>query len=169
MSINLPTGIEESFKEKYLVFEINQRNYSLPISIVREIMEYVEVDSIPMAPAFIVGAINLRGEVIPVISLAIRFGMEQQAVNSRTCIVIVEVQRDQQILVIGLMVDMVTRVLDLDVQNIDEVPSLGGQLENRFVKGLAKSDERLLAIVEVDELLTVRDMDLLGEVMNDAY
>lgn len=158
-----------SQSEKYLVFDIGKRSYSLPISIVREIMEYVDVDPIPMVPGFITGAINLRGNVVPVLSLAVRLGQEQQPVTSRTCIVIVDVERSGEQMIIGLMVDIVSRVLDLNLDAIDEVPTLGGQLESRFVKGLAKSEERLLAILEVDELLTIREMDLLEEVMDGAF
>ncbi|WP_375753733.1 chemotaxis protein CheW [Vibrio sp. HN007] len=157
---------QDATTEKYLVFEVGRKPFSLPISIVREVMEYTEVDPIPTAPAFVVGAINLRGNVIPVLSLALRFGEEQSVVSNRTCIVIVEVLRSGESLVIGLLVDLVTKVLELDLDRVDDVPSLGGQLENRFIKGLAKTENQLLSILQVDELLTIRDMDLPVEESN---
>ncbi|KZN30251.1 hypothetical protein N480_04715 [Pseudoalteromonas luteoviolacea S2607] len=153
-------------KDKYLAFELNHATYSINISLVKEIMEYVEVDPIPMAPDFIIGAINLRGEVIPVFDLSLRLGKLPQALTNRTCIIIAECLFNEQQITIGLKVDIVTKVLDISSADIDKVPSIGGQFHSRFVLGLAKLPDKLMTILDISKILTLDDMKLIEDLNN---
>ncbi|MCF6439405.1 chemotaxis protein CheW [Pseudoalteromonas luteoviolacea] len=153
-------------KDKYLAFELNHASYSINISLVKEIMEYVEVDPIPMAPEFIIGAINLRGEVIPVFDLSLRLGKQPQDITNRTCIIIAECQFNCQEITIGLKVDMVTKVLDISSTDIDGVPSIGGQFQSRFVLGLAKLPDKLMTILDISKILTLDDIKLIEDLNN---
>lgn len=153
-------------KDKYLAFELNHASYSINISLVKEIMEYIEVDPIPMAPEFIIGAINLRGEVIPVFDLSLRLAKQPQEITNRTCIIIAECQFNAQEITIGLKVDMVTKVLDISGADIDSVPSIGGQFHSRFVLGLAKLPDKLMTILDISKILTLDDMKLIEDLNN---
>ncbi|MCF2858157.1 chemotaxis protein CheW [Pseudoalteromonas sp. SMS1] len=153
-------------KDKYLAFELNHASYSINISLVKEIMEYVEVDPIPMAPEFIIGAINLRGEVIPVFDLSLRLAKQPQEITNRTCIIIAECLFNEQQITIGLKVDMVTKVLDISAADIDKVPSIGGQFHSRFVMGLAKLPDKLMTILDISKILTLDDMKLIEDLNN---
>jgi purine-binding chemotaxis protein CheW len=151
-------------KDKYLAFELNNMPYAVPISLVKEIMEFITVDPIPMAPDFIIGAINLRGEVIPVFDLSIRLAKDKQPCTNRTCIIIVECEFKNIPIVIGFKVDMVTKVLDISMDEIDTVPSIGGQFQSRFVMGLAKLDTNLLTILDISKLLTINEFELIQDI-----
>ncbi|WP_081310428.1 chemotaxis protein CheW [Pseudoalteromonas luteoviolacea] len=153
-------------KDKYLAFELNHASYSINISLVKEIMEYVEVDPIPMAPDFIIGAINLRGEVIPVFDLSLRLGKQPQELTNRTCIIIAECLFNEQQITIGLKVDIVTKVLDISGSDIDSVPSIGGQFHSRFVLGLAKLPDKLMTILDISKILTLDDIKLIEDLNN---
>ncbi|MBQ4836713.1 MULTISPECIES: chemotaxis protein CheW [Pseudoalteromonas] len=153
-------------KDKYLAFELNHASYSINISLVKEIMEYIEVDPIPMAPEFIIGAINLRGEVIPVFDLSLRLGKQSQDITNRTCIIIAECLFNSQQITIGLKVDMVTKVLDISGADIDAVPSIGGQFHSRFVLGLAKLPDKLMTILDISKILTLDELKLIEDLNN---
>ncbi|ESP91018.1 MULTISPECIES: chemotaxis protein CheW [Pseudoalteromonas] len=153
-------------KDKYLAFELNHASYSINISLVKEIMEYIEVDPIPMAPEFIIGAINLRGEVIPVFDLSLRLGKQSQEITNRTCIIIAECLFNNQEITIGLKVDMVTKVLDISGADIDAVPSIGGQFHSRFVLGLAKLPDKLMTILDISKILTLDELKLIEDLNN---
>ncbi|MCG7560942.1 MULTISPECIES: chemotaxis protein CheW [Pseudoalteromonas] len=149
--------------DKYLAFELNGASYSISISIVREIMEYIEVDKIPMAPDFIIGAINLRGLVIPVFDLSVRLNKPAQPNTNRTCIIVAECNYKAQNITVGLKVDMVTKVLDIPAHEIDQVPSIAGQFHSRFVYGLAKLTDNLMTILDITKILTLDDVQLFDD------
>ncbi|AZZ97922.1 MULTISPECIES: chemotaxis protein CheW [Pseudoalteromonas] len=149
--------------DKYLAFELNGAPYSISIAIVREIMEYIEVDKIPMAPEFIIGAINLRGLVIPVFDLSVRLNKPAQAITNRTCIIVAECDYKAQNITVGLKVDMVTKVLDIPAHEVDQVPSIAGQFHSRFVYGLAKLKDNLMTILDITKILTLNDVQLFDD------
>lgn len=151
-------------KNKYLAFEINQTTYCIGLSNVKEIMEYMTVDPIPMTPDYIIGAINLRGEIIPVFDLSIRLGKPSQALTSRTCIIIAESEFDGIAITLGLKVDIVSRVLDIAATDIDNVPDLAGQFRSPFVQGLAKIEKSLITILDIRRLLTLTELTKLEEI-----
>ncbi|WP_249348591.1 chemotaxis protein CheW [Pseudoalteromonas citrea] len=148
-------------KDKYLAFELNKTPYAISISSVKEIMEYIQVDPIPMSPDFIIGAINLRGDVIPVFDLSVRLGKPEQPCTNRTCIIIAECIYNENPIVIGLKVDMVTKVIDISQSDIDDVPSIGGQFQSRFVYGLAKLEDKILTILNILRILTLNNQELV--------
>lgn len=148
--------------EKYLVFEVDSAICSIPIDSVREIIEYAQVDLIPLAPECILGAIDLRGGVIPVIDLSTRLGKHNNPVTKRTCIVIAECRVNQTDIVFGLKVDLVQSVVNITTKSIEPMPSIGGQYESKYVAGLAKVKESLVAVLNLEQLLTLDDV---GEIV----
>jgi len=146
---------------KYLEFEVGDKLYAYHIRKVAEIMEYPEVESLPLSPNFVLGAINLRGSVIPIVDLAICLDRPTKAVTPKSCVIISDVEYQGSVYQVGNKVDLVTRVIDISGEQIEEAPDMAGQLEHRVLIGVAKLDNRLLTILNVDTLLTQAQLDWL--------
>ncbi|MBW3694741.1 purine-binding chemotaxis protein CheW [Vibrio sp. T187] len=139
---------------KYLEFEVANKLFAYHIRNVAEIMEYPEIESLPLSPDFVLGAINLRGSVIPIVDLAVCLGLPIQPVTAKSCVIISDVEYQGVVYQVGNKVDLVTRVIDISSAQIEKAPDLAGQLEHRVLIGVAKLDTRLLTILNVDKLLT---------------
>jgi purine-binding chemotaxis protein CheW len=144
--------VEES--NQYVTFRLDEEEYGVDILNVQEIIGITNFTRVPYLPGFIKGVINLRGIVVPVIDLRIRFNLEAIDYNERTCIVIVKVLER----VVGMVVDEVTEVVEIDEEMIDETPSFGEGVSTEFIDGLGKIDERLVVILKVDNLLSEVEM-----------
>ncbi|MDN6861062.1 chemotaxis protein CheW, partial [Pseudomonas sp. CAN2814] len=125
---------------QHLSFRVRQARYALPIELVREIIEYGQVTGVPMMPSFIHGVINLRGNVVPVLDLAARFGMPLSVPDKRTCIVIIELPLAEAQQRIGLVVDAVDAVLDIEAGSIEPAPPFGAGIRTEFIAGMARND-----------------------------
>ena len=149
---------------KYLCFLLNNKSYAINISCVKEIMEHTEVTPIPMMPEFFRGAINLRGSGVPVLDISIRLGMGASQISKRSCIVIVEVEVNEERLDVGVMVDAVSEVTEILSSNIEKVPSFGGHLQTDFMHGMGKVNEKFVIILNVDRIFSMEDLEKLSEV-----
>ena len=143
---------------QYLTFTLQDEIYGLDILRVREILEYTRPTTVPMMPAFVHGVINLRGNVVPVIDLAQRFGRAPTALQARTCIVIVEIEGEDGPLAIGVLVDAVNAVLDMEAGQIEPAPSFGTGLRQEFIRGMARTDAGFIILLDVGRVLSVEDM-----------
>jgi purine-binding chemotaxis protein CheW len=143
---------------QYLTFALQNEVYGLDILRVREILEYTRPTTVPMMPAFVHGVINLRGNVVPVIDLAQRFGRAPTALQARTCIVIVEIEGEDGPLAIGVLVDAVNAVLDMEAGQIEPAPSFGTGLRQEFIRGMARTDAGFIILLDVGRVLSVEDM-----------
>lgn len=149
--------IEEQLKQ-YLIFMLQDEKYGVTISSVKEIIEYGQVTRIPMMPDFVKGVINLRGDVVPVVDLSIRFGFPATRVLARSCIVILEVQHEAQLTVIGVVVDAVNEVEEFDSEQIEAAPKFGARIRADFIQGVIKIDEEFAILLEADRVLSVDEM-----------
>lgn len=131
---------------------------ALPISRVREIIEYGNLTTVPMMPPYVLGVINLRGNVVPVVDLSARFGAGATKLGKRTCIIILELPRAGESALVGLVVDAVDEVLDVDSGQIEPPPSFGTAIRSDFILGMARREQGFLIILRVDKLL---DLDAL--------
>jgi purine-binding chemotaxis protein CheW len=152
------TGAEQS---QYLTFLLGGELFAIGILAVKEIIEYGQLTSVPMMPACIRGVINLRGAVVPVIDLSARFGREPTALTRRTCIVIAEVQVEQERLTVGVIVDAVNEVLDITPADIEPAPSFGARLRTDFITGMGKVGSKFVVILNVDRVLSLEDLAAL--------
>jgi purine-binding chemotaxis protein CheW len=139
---------------KYLTFALAHEEYGLEILKVREIIGYMEITAVPQAPHYIKGVINLRGQVIPVVDLRTKFGMETTDVTDQTCIIVVEILLSGRKCSTGIVVDHVQEVLDIDGQNIEEAPQFGGSVDTDFILGMAKIGESVKILLDIDKVLT---------------
>ncbi len=154
----------DSLAGKYLTFSLGDEEYGIDILKVREIIGVLEITAVPHTADYIRGVINLRGRVIPVIDLRIKFGMEARDYNDRTCIVVVEIQGDEGPVMVGLVVDSVSEVMNVDRENIEPPPSFGGHaVDVENIMGMAKVDGEVRILLNVDRVIGVADLEEPGD------
>lgn len=146
---------------KYLTFALGTEEYGLEILKVREIIGYMEITGVPRTPDYVKGVINLRGQVIPVIDLRSKFGMEQSEVSEQTCIIVVEVTQQNQNFSTGIIVDHVEEVLDIEGKNIEEAPNFGSSINTDFILGMGKVGESVKILLDIDKVLATTDLQNL--------
>lgn len=149
--------------KQYLTFRIGNENYGLELSQTREIIEYSGITEVPLMPNFLRGVINLRGEVVPVIDLAVRLGRKPIEVQKRTCIIVVELENNEQNHVLGLLADSVSEVIDMNDDNIEDAPSFGANIRADFIQGIAKRDDEFVVLLDANNALSIRELAHLVE------
>jgi purine-binding chemotaxis protein CheW len=162
------TDITESAAEptQYLTFQLGSEVFAIGILAIKEIIEYDAVTAVPMMPECIRGVINLRGSVVPVMDLSVRFGKASNPVTKRTCIVIIETQREGEHELVGVVVDAVNAVIDIGAGDIEPPPAFGARIDADFIQGLGKLNGKFVILLDVQRVLKV---DNIGSVAaNDA-
>lgn len=149
--------------KQYLTFRIGNENYGLELSQTREIIEYSGITEVPLMPNFLRGVINLRGEVVPVIDLAVRLGRKPIEVQKRTCIIVVELQSNEQNHVLGLLADSVSEVIEMSDENIEDAPSFGANIRADFIQGIAKREDEFVVLLDANNALSIRELAHLVE------
>ena len=145
---------------KYLTFGLADEEYGLEILKVREIIGVMDVTAVPRTPEFVKGVINLRGKVIPVVDLRLKFGIEEAERTDETCIIVVDVDG----LEIGIVVDKVSEVLDIAGENIEDPPSFGTNVDTDFILGMGKADERVTILLDISKVLRNSDVAAIASV-----
>jgi len=148
-------------RTQFLSFVLVGEEYAVDILRVKEIIEYDTVTTVPNAPRFIRGVINLRGSVVPVVDLAVKFGRIPSPVTRRSCIVVVEVQRDGQRTVMGIAADRVSQVAELAPGTIEPAPDFGTGVRSDWLQGLGRSDKRFILLLNTDRVLTTEEQQTL--------
>ncbi|MBW2596568.1 MAG: chemotaxis protein CheW [Deltaproteobacteria bacterium] len=139
---------------QYLTFSLGEEDFALEIAKVREVLDYTNITKVPRMPEFLRGVINLRGNVVPVTDLRLKLGMSATERTVNTCIVIVEIDVDGDLMDMGVLTDSVQAVLDLDPDQIEPPPKLGTKLNTEFIRGMGKRDDRFLIILDIDKVLS---------------
>lgn len=148
----------EGETQQYLSFRIEEEEYAIAILRVREILRYETVTRVPSTPAFITGVINLRGAVVPVVDLAVKFGLSARQISKWTCIVIVEVLFDSEPTIIGILVDLVRQVIELAPEDISEPPQFGSRVRVDYLLGVGTLKQKLVLLLDIDRILSVREL-----------
>lgn len=148
---------------QYLTFMLGGEVFGIGILFIKEIIEYSSLTEVPMMPAAVRGVINLRGAVVPVTDLLIRFGKKSSAVTKRTCIVIVEVTAQGERQDIGVVVDSVDSVLDIPASEIEPPPSFGAGIRTDFIRGMGKVNGKFVILLDVNHVLAVEDITALTQ------
>ena len=147
---------------KYLTFALANEEYGLEIIKVREIIGFMEVTSVPQTPMSVKGVINLRGQVIPVVDLRLKFGMEEAEVTEQTCIIVVEISQNKRTFQTGIVVDHVSEVLDIQESQIEDAPQFGSSVDTNFILGMGKIGEDVKILLDIDKVLGGDDLTGLG-------
>lgn len=147
---------------KYLAFSLANEEYGISILKVREIIGMMQVATVPKTPDFVKGVINLRGKVIPVMDLRLRFGMEDIEYTDRTCIIVVEVEGRGVEVQIGTVVDSVSEVLNVNGDEIKETPTFGVKLNTDYILGMATMEGGVKILLDVDKVLTEQEFETVS-------
>ena len=147
----------DSGTSQYLTFFVGDGEYAISIIRIREILEFSGATRVPGSPPSVLGVINLRGRVVPVIDLSHKFGSPRPAVTSRSCVVLVELEAGGEKLVIGLLADAVREVVDLAADAIEPTPAFGTQARIDFLHGVGRHGGRFVLILDIDRLLTAEE------------
>jgi len=145
---------------QYLTFSVCGDVFAMPISGIREIIEYRQPTDVPMMPAYIRGVINLRGRVVPVIDLAVRFGRPAGEVTRRTCIVIVEIAQEGHKQDISVVVDAVSAVVDIADADVEPPPQFGARVRTDFISGMGKLAGKFVVILDAERVLSVEELSM---------
>ena len=146
---------------KYLTFNLAEEEYGIGILKVREIIGVMAITTVPRTPDYMKGVINLRGKVIPVVDLRLKFGIEAKGYTERTCIIVVEITGNNQKIQIGTLVDSVSEVLNIKASEIEDAPNFGGHLDTAYILGMAKTGGRVKVLLDIDRVLNSEGMERL--------
>jgi purine-binding chemotaxis protein CheW len=162
-----PVGLQEQInviadrEGKYLTFTLAGEEYGIGILKIKEIIGMMPITSVPQTPRFVKGVINLRGKVIPVVDLRLRFAMDAIDYNDRTCIIVVEIGGNGTDIVIGIVVDSVSEVLNIKSEEIEDTPAFGTTLNTDYILGMAKMEGKVRILLDIDTVLGQEDLDIL--------
>ena len=145
---------------KYLTFSLVGEEYGIEIRKVREIIGMMAITMVPKAPQFFKGVINLRGKVIPVVDLRLKFGMEEMGYTDRTCIIVVELHTN---IMMGVVVDTVSEVLNVKAADIEETPSFGAAMNTNYILGMAKVEKGINILLDIDRVMSAQEMVILRD------
>ena len=148
---------------KFLTFLLQEEEYGLEILKVREIMGLMDITTVPQTPDYVRGVINLRGQVIPVVDLRLKFGMDKGEDDKRTCIIVVDVEG----VMMGIVVDTVSEVIDIDSSHIEATPSFGTELNTDYILGMGKVQGKVKILLDIDKVLTSEELVMMGEMQRN--
>jgi len=152
----------EEKEGKYLTFSLAEEEYGIGILKIKEIIRMMAITTVPQTPKFVKGVINLRGKVIPVIDLRLRFGMEPMDYTERTCIIVVEIDGTAERTVqIGIVVDAVSEVLNITGKDIEDTPTFGTKLDTTYILGMAKMEGGVKILLDIDRVLNGNEISAL--------
>jgi len=156
-------GVETDKVVQFLTFKLNEEEYGVSILNIKEIVDYGHVTKVPMMTDFIAGVINLRGSVVPVVDLALRFSKIPSIRTKRSSIVILEIEHESKKIEIGITVDVVDEVLDIVPNEIEVTPSFGTKIRTDFISGMGKVDGQLLVLLNIEKILDIEELSAVEE------
>ena len=146
---------------QYLTFKLAEEVFALEVTNVREILEFIPITKVPRTPDFMTGVINLRGSVVPVTDMRLKFGMSETEKTVNTCIIVVEVNIDGEKALLGALVDSVQEVFELEAQQIEPPPRLGLGMKTEFIEGMGKRDNQFVIILDIDRVFSMEELDIV--------
>ena len=148
---------------KYLTFTLAEEEYGIGILKIKEIIGMMPITTVPQTPEFVKGVINLRGKVIPVIDLRLRFGIGEIDYTERTCIIVVEIAGQAGTVLIGIVVDSVSEVLNVKGDDIEDTPTFGTKLDTEYILGMAKMEGGVKILLDIDRVLNTEEVGMLEQ------
>lgn len=157
--MNDTTPIREG---KYLTFALGSEEYGIGIIKVREIIGIMPVTPIPKTPKYVKGVINLRGKIIPVVDLRLKFGLDERKHTQYTCIIVVEIDYKDSVLSTGIVVDQVNEVANISADDIEDTPTFGVDIDTSYILGMAKSKKNVRILLEISKVLGAGDLEIIS-------
>jgi len=150
------TGITEV--RQYLTFILDDELFAVDVAKVREVLDYTTITKIPRTPEYMRGVLNLRGSVIPVIDLRLKFGMSKTENGKNTCIIVLEIHLEDEVLIWGALADAVQEVFEFEPEQIEPAPKFGTKFKADFLRGIGKRDEKFIMILDIDKVFTTEEL-----------
>lgn len=160
-----PAGQGDVRAGKYLTFQLGNEEFGIRVLKVREIMGLQEITAVPQTPGHVKGVINLRGKVIPVIDLRLKFGLQNAEYGQRTCIIVAQVQGESGPILMGVVVDGVSEVLNLTGAEIENTPDFGEDMSGKYLLGMAKVKGKVKILLDIDRVLSSQDLRGLRDML----
>jgi len=146
---------------KYLTFTLASEDYGIGILKIKEIIGMMPITSVPQTPSFVKGVVNLRGKVIPVVDLRLKFGIPPIDYTERTCIIVVEISGQSGAVKIGIVVDAVSEVLNIKAEDVENTPAFGTRVNTDYILGMAKMGDSVKILLDIDKVLSTQDLVIL--------
>jgi len=159
-------GITET--TQYLTFALDEEVFAVDVAKVREILDFTSITKVPQTPDFMRGVINLRGSVVPVVDMRLKFGMSQTEKTVHTCVIVMEIALGGETTIVGSLADSVQEVLELEPGQIEPAPRIGTKLRTEFIKGMGKHNEQFIIILDIDKVFDEETMGGLLEVLPEV-
>ncbi len=148
---------------QFLAFKLEEEIFAFDISKVREVLEFITVTKVPQTPDMMKGVINLRGSVVPVIDMRVKFGMGETEKTVNTVVIIIEINLDDESTMIGALVDSVKEVMDLDAEHIEPPPNIGTRLNTDFIRGMGKQNDQFIIILDIEKIFSSEELELVQQ------
>lgn len=161
-------GAAEKETKQYLTFRLAEETFAVDVAKVLEILDFTTITKVPRTPDFMRGVINLRGSVVPVVDLKLKFGLEKTEKTVDTCIIVIEIDMDGETTVMGSLADKVEEVLELGPEQIELPPRIGIKLNSDFIRGMGKTGDSFTIILDTDKIFSVEECVSLGELGESA-
>jgi purine-binding chemotaxis protein CheW len=154
---------EQAIKEEqeYLTFKLGEEMFALDVSQVREVLDMTNITKVPRSPDFMRGVINVRGSVVPVVDMRLKFGMAQAEKTVHTRIVVMEISLENEEVVLGAMADSVHDVMEIDPAQIEPAPKIGAKWRTEFIKGIGKQEDQFIIILDVDRVFSSEELAMV--------
>ena len=149
---------------QFLTFTLAEEVFAVDIGRVKEVLEYTTMTKVPRTPASMCGVINLRGSVVPVMDMRLKFGMSKSERTVNTCIIIIEVTVDDSKIVLGAMADSVKEVMNLDPDQVDPPPKIGSKLRTDFIRGMGKQGDHFIIILDTDKVFSAEELERVMDI-----
>lgn len=153
---------------QYLTFKLDDEVFALDISQVREVLDFTALTRVPRTPDFMRGVINLRGSVVPVVDMRLKFGMTKTEQTVNTCVIIVEINLDGEKIILGALADSVQEVIDLEPDQVEPAPRIGTRLNTDFIKGMGKREDHFVIILEIDRIFSSYELSSVNGINDIA-
>jgi purine-binding chemotaxis protein CheW len=152
-------GITET--QQYLTFKLEDEVFAVEVAKVREILDHTSITKVPKTPDFMRGVINLRGSVVPVLDLRLKFGMSKTEQSVDTCIIVLEIAFEEEIIVLGALADSVQEVIELEPDQIEPAPRIGKHIRTDFLRGMGKRENTFIMILDIDKVFSLDELEAI--------
>jgi len=159
---------EIAISRQYVTFGLGEELFGVEVTRAREILDLTPVTKVPQTPDYLLGVINLRGQVVPVVDLRVKLGLPKQEATRDSCIIVMEVQVDGELLTVGGLADSVREVMELRDDAIEPPPRLGAKLKTEFIAGMGKVDNQFLILLDIDRVFSSEELAVVHEVGESA-
>ncbi len=164
MSAEETTGLASDRAGKYLTFKLGAEEYGVEILKVQEIIKMMDITKVPRVQQYVRGVVNLRGKVIPVIDLRLKFEMEAKETTVKTCVIVLQVRSEKSTITMGAIVDEVSEVLDISGEQIEPAPDFGTEVDTAFILGMGKVGKMVIMLLDIDKVLSSAELAAMAQV-----